>query len=147
MKLKELDATDKGILTLLQKDARLTHKELAHKLNKSVTPIHIRVRRLQEAGYITQYTAVLDAKKIGKGLTIFAQIQLKEHHKNALTTFMEEATELDEVLECYHMTGKFDFILKIVLSDMDEYRELMMQKLSELPNVGGVAKYICARTG
>lgn len=92
--------------------------------------------RLQQEGYINQYTAILDAKKIGKGLTVFAQIQLKEHHKNALTTFMDEATKLDEVLECYHMTGKFDFILKIALSDMDEYRDLMMEKLSELPNVG-----------
>jgi Lrp/AsnC family leucine-responsive transcriptional regulator len=131
-----LDPTDTGILRLLQQDARLTHKEIGEKLHKSITPIHARVKRLQEEGYIKRYAAILDAKKIGRGLIAFTQVQLKQHAQESLLSFQEEVIKLPEVMECYHMTGAFDFLLRIAIHDMDEYNSLVMTKLSKLPDVG-----------
>jgi len=130
------DETDIGILSLLQEDARLTHKELAHRLHKSITPIHIRVKRLQDEGYIRRYTALVDPKKIGRGLVGYIQVQLVKHSEESLTTFMTEVVKLAEVMECYHMTGAFDFLLRIAIKDMDEYNKLLMKKLANLPGVG-----------
>jgi DNA-binding Lrp family transcriptional regulator len=136
-----LDETDNEILRLLQQDARQSHKELAHKVNKSITPIHIRVRRLQELGYIKRFTAIVDAKKIGRGLVGYIQVQLVKHTEESLTAFMQEAVKLEEVMECYHMTGTFDFLLRIVIHDMDEYSTLLMNKLAKLPGVGMFTSY------
>ncbi|MDB5029850.1 Lrp/AsnC family transcriptional regulator [Mucilaginibacter sp.] len=133
---KELDPTDTGILRLLQNDARLTHKELGQRLHKSITPIHARVRRLQDEGYIKRYAAILDPKKIGRGLIVYTQVQLKQHAQDSLLAFQAEVVKLSEVMECYHMTGAFDFLLRIAISDMDEYNHLVMNKLSILPDVG-----------
>ena len=130
------DETDYGILTLLQADARLTHKEIAHRLHKTVTPIHVRVRRLQDEGYIRKYTALVDPRKVGRGLIGYIQVQLVKHSEESLTTFKQEAVKLAEVMECYHMTGAFDFLLRIAIRDMDEYNRLLMKKLANLPGVG-----------
>lgn len=132
----QLDPTDTGILRLLQQDARLTHKEIGEKLHKSITPIHARIKRLQEEGYIKRYAAILDPKKIGRGLIAYTQVQLKQHSQESLLNFQDEVIKLPEVMECYHMTGAFDFLLRIAISDMDEYNSLVMSKLSKLPDVG-----------
>lgn len=132
----KLDPTDKGILSLLQGDARLTHKELGDRLHKTVTPIHVRVRRLEEEGYIKRYAAIVNPKKIGRGLIAYTQVQLKQHSQESLKNFQIEAIKLSEIMECYHMTGAFDFLLRIAISDMDEYNLLVMNKLSKLPDVG-----------
>ena len=131
-----LDPTDIGILHLLQRDARLTHKEIGEKLHKSITPIHARVKRLQEEGYIKRYAAILDPKKIGRGLIAYTQVQLKEHSQETLLGFKNEVIKLPEVMECYHMTGAFDFLLRIAIADMDEYYIVLQNKLSLLPDVG-----------
>ena len=131
-----LDQTDIGILNLLQQDARLSHKELAHQLHKTVTPIHVRVRRLQEDGYIKRYAAIVDPKKIGRDLIAYTQVQLKEHSQKTLLAFSAEVIKLTEVMECYHMTGAFDFLLRIAIRDMNEYNDVLMKKLSNLPDVG-----------
>ena len=132
----QLDDIDIGILKLLQEDSRLTHKEIAHRLHKTITPIHIRIKRLQDEGYIKRFTAILDPKKIGKGLIGYIQVQLVKHSEESLTIFMQEAVKLGEVMECYHMTGAFDFLLRIAIKDMDEYNKLLMKKLANLPGVG-----------
>lgn len=136
-----IDQTDKGILKLLQADARLTNKEIAGRLNRSVTPIHTRIKRLQEEGYIKKYTALVEPTKIGRGLIGFIQVQLKEHSQHSLMAFQQEVVKLAEVMECYHMTGVFDFLLKIAIKDINEYNELMMQKLSQLPDVGTIQSF------
>ncbi|MBC7398835.1 MAG: Lrp/AsnC family transcriptional regulator [Mucilaginibacter sp.] len=132
----QLDPTDTGILRLLQQDARLTHKEIGERLHKSITPIHARIKRLQEEGYIKRYAAILDPKKIGRGLIAYTQVQLKEHSQETLLGFNNEVIKLPEVMECYHMTGAFDFLLRIAIADMDEYYALLQSKLSKLPDVG-----------
>lgn len=134
----QLDQTDIGILELLQKDARLTHKEIAHRLHKTVTPIHLRVRKLQEEGFIKRYAAIIDPKKIGRGLIAYTQVQVKQHSQESLMAFQTEVVKLKEVMECYHMTGAFDFLLRIAIADMDEYNQVLMKKLSRLPDVGNL---------
>jgi Lrp/AsnC family leucine-responsive transcriptional regulator len=128
-----LDQTDREILNLLQKDGRLSHKQLAAMVNLSITPIHIRVRRLEELNYIKRFTAILNPKKIGKGLIGYVEVKLIEHTEESLTNFMAEAVKLEEVMECYHMSGAYDFLMRIVINDMDEYSKVLMKKLSKLP--------------
>jgi Lrp/AsnC family leucine-responsive transcriptional regulator len=130
-----LDKTDLEILNLLQKDGRLSHKQLAAMVNLSITPIHIRVRRLEEMGYIKRFTALLNPKKLGLGLIGYTQVILEKHTEENLTAFMENAAKLEEIMECYHMTGAFDFLLRIAIRDMEEYNQVLMKKLSKLPGV------------
>jgi len=132
----ELDDIDKSILKLLQEDSRLSNKQLAHQLHRSPNPIYVRVKRLQDEGYIKRYTTILHAKKIGCGVTVYTRVKLKEHSQKTLKAFMQEVVKLDEVMECYHMAGDFDFILKIAINDLDGYNNLLMEKLSKLPDVG-----------
>jgi Lrp/AsnC family leucine-responsive transcriptional regulator len=142
-----LDLTDKRILDLLQHDARLTNKEIADKLGKTVTPVYERIRWLEEEGYITRYVALVDGDKIGKHLTAFTTVQLKEHSATALRGFEREVIKFPEVMECYHLTGRFDFLIKMAIKDMKEYNELLMGKLATLPNVGGLETFFVLREG
>ncbi|AYL94201.1 Lrp/AsnC family transcriptional regulator [Mucilaginibacter celer] len=136
-----LDKIDLGILKLLEKDARLTHKEIAHAMSLSITPIHARIRKLQEEGYIRRYTAIVNHKMVGKGLIAYTQVQLKEHSQESLRAFMDATIKLPEVMECYHMTGAFDFLLRIAIRDMDEYNKVLIEKLSKLPDVGNMQSF------
>lgn len=141
MQHKRLDKEDFAILELLQRDGQMTHKEIGYRLHKSVTPVHLRIRRLEDEGYIKAYVALLDHKKIGRGLIGYTQVYLKEHSREALQAFQDEVVRFPEVLECYHMTGVFDFLLRIAISDMDAYNELLMTKLSRLPDVGNMQSF------
>ncbi len=132
---KNLDKTDIGILNALQTDCRISNRKLGLQLNKSETPIQQRVQNLVEAGYIKRFTAIVDSKKVGRGLTGYTQVILEKHTEASLTAFMEEARKLEEIMECYHMTGAFDFLLRIVIADMDEYSRILMKKLGNLPGV------------
>lgn len=89
-----LDKIDLGILKLLEKDARLTHKEIAHSMSLSITPIHARIRKLQDEGYIRRYTAIVNHKMVGKGLIAYTQVHLKEHSQESLKAFMDATIKL-----------------------------------------------------
>lgn len=136
-----LSSDDIRILQLLQHDARLTNKEIADKLGKSVTPVYERIKKLEEEGYIRGYVAILDKKMIRMSLIAYAHVQLKEHSQTMLQSFEKEAIKFYEVMECYHMTGQFDYLLKVVIQDMDAYHEFMMNKLATLPNIGVVQTF------
>jgi DNA-binding Lrp family transcriptional regulator len=142
-----LDSVDIRILQLLQHDARLTTKEVADKLGKSVTPVYERIKRLEEEGYIARYVALLNKDLIGKHLTAFTTVQLKEHSAAALRGFEKEVVKFPEVMECYHMTGRFDFLIKMAIKDMKEYNDLLMGKLATLPNVGGLETFFVLSEG
>jgi DNA-binding Lrp family transcriptional regulator len=142
-----LDSVDLRILQQLQHDARQTTKEIADKLGKSVTPVYERIKRLEEEGYILRYVALLNKDKIGKHLTAFTTVQLKEHSATALRGFEKEVIRFPEVMECYHLTGQFDFLLKIAIKDMDEYNGFLMNKLATLPNVGGLETFFALSEG
>jgi Lrp/AsnC family leucine-responsive transcriptional regulator len=136
--LNELDPTDVRILKLLQDNARLTHKEVADKLHLTATPIARRIRRLEQDGYIRKYEAVLDPNKIGRSLVSFTHVQLKDHSKETLNNFEAAVVRLPEVLECYHMTGEYDFILRVAVSDLEAYHAFLMNKLFDLANLGAM---------
>lgn len=136
-----LDKTDTELLKLLQKDATLTNKELAFKLNKSIATIHERIRKLKDQGYIKRIVAILDRKKIDKSLIAFSQVLLKEHTAETLVAFENDVAKFPEVMECFQMTGAFDFILRIATSDMDTYHLFLRNSLSTLPNISTVQSF------
>jgi len=138
---KELDQTDIAILKLLQQNAELSHRELALKVHKAVTTIHERVRKLKELGYIKRTVAILDRKKINRNLIAFSQVLLNDHAHETLGTFEREVSKFPEVMECFQMTGTFDFILRIATSDMDAYHDFYRNKLSLLPNITTVQSF------
>ena len=133
-----LDPLDTRLLQLLQHDSRLTNKELADKTGKSVTTVYERIRNLEERGIIRAYVALLDREAIGKNLLAFTIVKVKEHSKNALRGFEREAVKFAEVMECYQLTGQFDFLLKVASRDMKAYNAFLMDKLATLPNLTGV---------
>lgn len=133
-----LDQIDLDILRLLQKDARLTNKELAVKLHKSSSTMFERVNRLKDQGFIKGSLMVINREKFDDLWITFTQVQLNDHSGEALTAFQNEVIQFSEVLECYHTTGAFDFLLKIVVSDMAAYNRIIVQKLANLKNVGSL---------
>jgi Lrp/AsnC family leucine-responsive transcriptional regulator len=136
--LNKLDPTDIGILQILQNNARLTNKEIGEKLHKSASAINERIRRMQEQGYIKKYVAVLDHKKIDRGLIAFTHVQLRDHSKETLNYFESEIVKLPEVLECYHMSGQYDFILRVAVKDLDAYHQFLMNHLFETVPLGSL---------
>jgi Lrp/AsnC family transcriptional regulator, leucine-responsive regulatory protein len=139
--MSELDEIDFQILKVLQKDASLTHKEMAFQLHRSVATIHERIRRLKEEGYIQRVVAILDRKKINKGLIAFSHVLLNDHAANTLNQFEQEVAKFPEVMECFQMTGTFDFILRIATTDMEEYHHFYRNKLATLPNITTVQSF------
>lgn len=133
-----LDKKDKDILKLLQQNARFTVKEIAQQVNLSTTPVHERIKRLEESGVIKKYATLLDATKINKALMVICYVSLKEHGKGAGTEFINAIDSLPQVLECFSISGEFDFLLKVVSEDMNAYYDFHVNQLSEIKNVGHV---------
>ena len=136
-----LDTTDIEILKLLQQDASLTNKEISFKLRKSIATIHERIRRLKEQGYIKCIVAILDRKKINRNLIAFSQVLLNDHAADTLFQFELEVAKFPEVMECFQMTGNFDFLLRIATSDMEAYHNFYRNKLATLPNITTVQSF------
>lgn len=133
-----LDQTDLDILRLLQEDARRTNKELALKLHKSPSTIFERVNRLREHGFIQGSIILINREKFDELWVTFTQVQLKDHCSEALIDFQNEVIQFPEVLECYHTTGNFDFLLKIVVTNMASYHMVIVDKLARLRNLGAL---------
>ncbi|MES2487083.1 MAG: Lrp/AsnC family transcriptional regulator [Bacteroidota bacterium] len=131
-----LDATDKKLLFLLQEDSTQTTKALSLKLNLSVTAVYERVKKLEREGIVSKYVAIVNRNKVNRGFVVFCHLKLIQHTKEYLTKFEQEVTRLDEVLECYHVSGDYDYILKIYVANMEEYREFMVTKLTTLQHIG-----------
>jgi DNA-binding Lrp family transcriptional regulator len=132
----KIDAIDKELLVHLQKDAHLTTKELAGMLNLSSTPIYERVKKLEREGIIKKYVAVIDREKVDKDLMVFCSIRLKEHAAEMGKTFVQKIMEMNEVVECFNISGDYDFLLKILVKDMKSYQAFLMNKLASLENIG-----------
>lgn len=133
-----LDKTDLAILKLLQQNARATVKEISEQVHLSTTPVHERIRRMENAGVIKQYATLVDAAKIGKGLMVICYVSITQHSKNAGTRFIKSIMEMNEVMECLTISGEFDFMLKVVAENMDDYYNFHVNKLSQVDNVGNV---------
>lgn len=133
-----LDATDKKLLNLLQNDASMTHKQLAAHLNLTVTPVYERIKKLKKAGVIEAIQAKINRHKIGLGVMIICEVAVNSHTKESLELFEKEISKLNEVIECFHVSGKHDYMLKVVESSMDDYRNFLLNKLSKIPGVDNV---------
>ncbi len=133
-----LDKIDIAILRLLQQNARMTVKEIAEEVHLSTTPVHERMKRLERSGVIKQYTTVIDASQIRKSLKVIVYVSLNAHSKTAGAKFIKHINELDEVIECYNISGEFDFMLKVVAENMDDYYNFHVNKLSQSENIGNV---------
>lgn len=132
----QLDSLDTKLLVLIQQDCKQTNKELSHKLNLSVTAVYERIKKLERNGIIKKYVAHLDKEKVNLGFLVFCHIKLLQHSKEYLTKFEAEVIQLDEVLECFHISGEYDYLLKILVKDMKEYRDFMVTKLTTLQHIG-----------
>jgi Lrp/AsnC family transcriptional regulator, leucine-responsive regulatory protein len=133
-----LDKMDLAILKLLQQNARITVKEIATEVHLSTTPVHERIKRLEQNGVIKQYATLVDKNKVNRGLMVICYVSLKEHSKTAGVKFIKAINELHEVIECYNISGEFDFMLKIACADMNSYYDFHVNKLSEMENMGNV---------
>lgn len=131
-----LDATDKKLLKLLQEDSKRTTKELSLKLDLSVTAVYERIKKLERENIIEKYVALLNRNKIQKGFVVFCHLKLMQHTKEFISQFEKEVIQLTEVLECFHVSGDYDYILKICVENMEEYREFMVTKLTTLQHIG-----------
>lgn len=131
-----MDAIDKKLLMLLQKDTKKTTKELSLVLNLSVTAVYERIKKLEREKIIHKYVALLDRNKIEKAFVVFCHIKLIQHTKDVIHTFESEVVQLSEFSECFHVSGDYDYILKVNVKDMDEYRAFMVTKLTSLQHIG-----------
>jgi Lrp/AsnC family leucine-responsive transcriptional regulator len=132
----ELDPTDIKLVHLLQEDCKKTTKQYADSLQLSKTAVYERIRRLERNGVITQYVALVDKEKVRRDFMVLCQIRLVQHTKENVLKFEREILKLEEVSECFHVGGDYDYILKIHVGDMKSYREFMLTKLTTINNIG-----------
>ncbi|SRR5690554_4366832 len=132
----KLDLIDRRLLELLQHDAKQTTKVLALKLNLSKTAVYERIKKLEKQGVIQKYTALIDRRKTNMAFVVFCHIRLTQHIKEQLLGFEKQVIQLKEVLECYHVSGDYDYMLKVHVPDMEAYREFMTSKLTTLSHIG-----------
>ena len=129
------DDTDKKLLLFLQEDSKQTTKELSHKLGLSVTAVYERIRKLENTGVISKYVAIVDRNKIHRNFIVLCHIKLAQHKKEYVLQFEKEVMNLEEVTECFHVSGDYDYILKIGVKDMEDYRNFMLTKLTTLQHI------------
>ena len=134
----QLDATDWKILARLQDDARISNVELAKAVSLSPSPCLARVRALEESGVVSRYVSLLDALKLGLTVSVFIQVSLEKQMRNALDTFEASVLARDEVMECYLMTGDADYLLRVIVSDVQSLERFIVDYLSKIPGVASI---------
>lgn len=132
----QLDSTDKKLINLLQNDSKQTTKKLSLQLNLSVTAVYERIKKLEKENVIDKYVAIINKNKIEKSFMVFCHLKLIQHSREYVTTFEREILKLEEVSECFHVSGDFDYILKVYVKDMEEYRNFMVSKLTAIKYIG-----------
>lgn len=130
------DDIDKKLLEYLQTDSKQTNKELSNKLNLSVTAVYERIKKLEKEGFISKYVALVDKNLVDKSFVTFCHIKLIQHTQDYVIKFEKEVANLQEVLECYHISGEYDYLLKVMVKDMHEFREFMVKKLTNISHIG-----------
>ncbi|MDX1904797.1 MAG: Lrp/AsnC family transcriptional regulator, partial [Thermonemataceae bacterium] len=131
----KLDEIDRLILEKLQADAQITNAQLAKEIGLSPAPTLERVKKLENAGIIQSYHAVLDPQRVGLGVTTYVQVSLISHKKSVIESFIKKINVIENVIECHHMTGASDFLLKIVAKDIPAYQKLMLDQISEIEEI------------
>ena len=136
--MERLDDTDLQILRTLQKNAKLTTKELADAVHLTPTPVFERQKRLEKRGYIKKYVAILDAEKLGKGLLVFVKVKLKQINHEIADAFVRRIKRMPEVTECYNTSGAYDYLLKVRAESMQQYQEFILYKLGEIDQLSSI---------
>lgn len=131
-----LDKTDLKLIGLLQNDSKQTTKQLSLQLNLSVTAVYERVKKLEKEKIIKKYVALINRNKIEKSFLVFCHIKLIQHTKEYVTNFEKEVLKLSEVAECFHVSGAYDYILKVYVKDMESFRDFMITKLTAIKHIG-----------
>jgi len=139
---QKLDLIDFKILDLLQEDGRVTIKKISELLDLSTTPVFERIKKLEREGYIKKYVALLNHRKLDLKQVVFIQLTLKEHSRSFIEKFANEVKMFPEVVECYRITGNFDFLIKVLVADIESYENFILTKLSLLSNLGNVQSHI-----
>ena len=142
----KFDKIDRRILEILQKSAKITNAQLSKDIGLSPAPTLERVKKLENLGVINSYHAKLDISKIGLGVTTFVLVTLSGHNKENIDKFIEEINTVDEVIECHHITGAGDFILKIISKDIPAYQKLMLEKVSDIKVVDNMQSMVVLST-
>ena len=133
-----LDEIDLQLLKTLQKNAKLTTKELAEAVHLTPTPVFERQKRLERQGYILRYTAVLDPEKMGQGLLVFCKVKLQQINHEIAAAFTRRIQHLPEITECYNISGTHDYLLKVRTRDMKQYQEFLLNKLGNIDHVSAI---------
>ena len=131
-----MDVKDKKLLEFLQTNCKQTNKELASKLDLSITAVFERIKKLERSGTIISYVATVNKQKMDCSFVVFCHLKLQQHTKDFIYNFEREVVRLHEVLECHHVSGDYDYILKILVKDMTTYREFLANKLTNLKHIG-----------
>ena len=131
-----MDTIDKKLIGLLQEDCKKTTKAYAVDLNLSSTAVYERIRKLEREGVITKYVALVDKEKVGRDFTVLCHVRLIQHTKENILRFEKQVQKLDEVADCFHVSGDYDYILTIHVSDINAYREFMVNKLTAIDQIG-----------
>ena len=141
-----MDHFDKKLLSILQTNGRISNVELSEAVDLSESACLRRVKSLEERGFIDKYVALLDQKRVGLTDTVFVHIVLKREEKSELLAFEEAVKEIPEILECYLMTGEFDYLLHLVVANMADFERLHNESLTQLPGVSRVNSSFAIRT-
>lgn len=136
--MREIDSTDVDIIRALQQNGRLSVRELAAQVHRSPTPVFERLKRLESEGVIKSYSALIDMDKIGRGFTVFCNVRLKHINTEIHIDFAREVQSMQEVSECYNVSGEFDYILKVQVPDMKSYRQFVTERLGRLSMLDSV---------
>lgn len=133
-----LDKVDRAILKILEKDSKTVAKAIAEQLNLTKTPVYERIKRLENDGYIKKYTAIISKEKIEQSITVFSFVSLEAQKGSLMDDFLQKVYEFSEVTECFVVGGEFDFLLKVVVKDLDAYYDFAKTKIASLENIGAV---------
>jgi Lrp/AsnC family leucine-responsive transcriptional regulator len=145
-RINELDATDRAILRVLQGNGRAPNAVIAEQVNLSESACSRRLREMERQGVLTGYTALVDPKAVGLALTVFLTITLTSQAENALAEFEVAVSAVDEVMECYLMTGEADYMVRVMVADVAAFEALHSTRLTRLPRVARITSSVAIRT-
>ena len=146
MTSNKLDQIDKKILNILQENGRITNAQLANEVGLSPPPMLERVKKLEKNGIIKKYVAVLDLNKIDKSTMVIVSLSLARHRIKSLDQVTHELLKFPEILECYHIAGEEDYLLKVVVKDVHEYEDFILKKLARIPAIGKIKSHVVLST-
>lgn len=136
--MHSLDTIDLQLLEELQKDSKQSIKQLAHKVNLSITPTHERIKRMEANGIIDKYVAIVNPTSLGKNLIVYCQVTLVKHQEAYFKEFEEYVANIDEIVEVSYIAGTYDFLLKLILKDMNDYQNFVIKNISQLEIISNI---------